>query len=789
MAIQAVGKPKDVVVGPSWIEAVAQSGARTRMEFISSNIVRVRFSASGTFKPRPTGSLAASPKFDPFATTIDDNGVRIQIASTLMRLEYGRESGMMDLYWADGSEMLRDAPDPFVFDLTSGLILARKNSAAKDHYVGLGPRGGPTDRRGRKFIMSNTDRFAYGPLTDPLYISTPYFYTFQNGRAFSIYIDSGVQQYIDFGADQPTTLAFGTMKGDLDYYLLAGPAPATVARNYAELTGYCPMPPKWSLGYHQSRYSYYSQQELIDVATKLRDLSIPADVLWLDIDYMDRFHQFTWDKAKFPEPEKMNAQLEDMGFKRINISEPCVLKTDPTWQSASDAGFFLTGPDGETLVNNIWFGDVSWLDFSRRPARYWYKERLKRFVASGISGLWNDLNEPAQNNMPEAVYDYNGQKRTDIEARNLYALEMTKAAYEAMRELRPNERPWMISRSGFPGIHRYSANWSGDANSDWEALRTNLQMTIAVGISGQQFFGHDTGGFLGSPDGELFTRWLQFSEWTALFRNHSMNDVERREPWAYAEPWFGHIKRIIENRYAMMPTVYSWMERATRSSEPFVSPLPYHFPAEEATFAVDDQYMFGDRLMVAPITEPGKTSRDVYFPGRGRWVEIHSNVEYLAGRKTNVPAPIDYIPVFAAEGAQWVRQAVVQHLGQQVSPDLQVDIYPGQDSVFTLYEDDGHTLNYTRKEFVRTLIRLTHGVDGLAWITSKDAGEWNLTARNWSLRFHRISAVPRAVTLNGSPLAAATIEGQPGWRFDAQRKQLLVLLLDTGSPMELRIRP
>ncbi len=258
---------------------------------------------------------------------------------------------------------------------------------------------------------------------------------------------------------------------------------------------------------------------------------------------------------------------------------------------------------------------------------------------------------------------------------------------------------------------------------------------------------------------------------------------------AFKDPWFTHIKSIIQDRYTLLPTIYSWMERATRTSEPFVSPLPYHFPAEEPGFAVDDQYMFGDRLMVAPITQPGSLSRDVYFPGRGTWIEIHSGAEYASGKKLNVPAPIEYIPVFAREGAQIVRQQLTQHTGEVVSPDLAVDVFPGQDSVFSLYEDDGHSLDYTRGEYIRTTMRLSHGVNGITWETSKEAGNWKPTPRAWTLRFYRIYAVPRAVTLNGTPLAQAQIEGQPGWRYDAAKRQIMILLLDTGSQMEVRIRP
>lgn len=790
MAFREPGPVESVSYGLNWISLRHLNGETSRIDILAENLVRVRFSPWGDLSSRTTGAVTAKT-WPGLPVAVSDTGGLLIYETPKLRVEVDKLTGKADFYWPDRGPMLKRLASGYLYDPETATIVARAESPAGDRYLGMGARGGPTDRRGRKFSLTNVDRNGYGPLSDPLYISIPFFYSFNKGRAYGLFLDNAALPFFDFGADSPGELRFGVGRGDIDFYVIAGPSPTAIASTYARLTGACPLPPKWALGYHQSRYSYYSQAELLEVAGKLRTLKIPADVLWLDIDYMDRFHQFTWNREAFPDPVGMNAQLDADGFKRININEPCVLKDDPIWEDASSARFFLTDQSGKTLVNDIWLGSVSWLDFSRRPLRVWYKERLKRFLATGITGLWNDLNEPAQNFMPEAVYDYNGERRQDLEARNLYALEMVRVAREALEEMRPNERPWMISRSGFSGIHRYSANWSGDANSDWEALRTNLQMTIAMGISGQEFFGHDTGGFLGSPSPELFLRWLQFSLYTALFRNHAINDAERREPWAFPDPYLEKIRATINDRYRLLPLLYSLMERACRLAEPFVAPLSFHFPADDRAFEPDNQYMLGANLLVAPITAEGQFERDVYLPGRGAWVDIHSGEVFPAGSTVRVAAPIDYIPVLAREGAILPRGGLIQHTGEDPGNVLEVAVFPGRDTSFSLYEDDGASLGYTRGEFLRTAIDLRHSLDGIDFSMQKEAGSKSLPPRVWMLTVHRILDEPKNVTFKGQiyPRLPVFSGAEAGWYFDPVSRRLLARIEDPGEPFTLRIRP
>jgi alpha-glucosidase len=429
------------------------------------------------------------------------------------------------------------------------------------------------------------------------------------------------------------------------------------------------------------------------------------------------------------------------------------------------------------------------MDFSLRAFRTWYKERLKRFLATGVSGLWNDLNEPAQNFMADAVHDFNSERRIDRDARNLYALNMASITDEAMREMRPDVRPWQISRSGYPGIQRFSANWSGDANSDWEALATNVQMTVSTGLSGQDFFGHDAGGFLGSPSPELFTRWLQFSLYTALFRNHAINEAERREPWVFPDPWRSVIKSTIEQRYRMLPLLYSLMESASRAVQPFVAPLSFWFPADENTFSRSLEYMLGNSLLVAPVVQEGTGDREVYLPGPGSWVDTQTGQTYLGGRTAVIPAPIEYIPVLAREGAIIPGGPLLQHTGEQAPPDLTFDIYPGRDNVFTLYEDDGVSMQWTRGDFLRTELRLTHGVDGIQLRKSRVAGNRAEPPRSWRLLCHRILGPPRSVALNGAALPLLSGTATQGWQYDADKRLLTAVIDDPGREFLFGIRP
>ena len=581
-------------------------------------------------------------------------------------------------------------------------------------------------------------------------------------------------------------------KGGLDYYIIVGPEPQTIANTYARLTGFTPLPPKWTLGYHHSRYGWQSQEEILGIAEELRSQNFPCDVLYFDIDYMDQLHIFTWDQTTFPDPLQMNTTLKNQGFKSINIMEPLLLTTDPLWSEADTAGYFLQDTTGNSVANDIWYGHVSWVDFTKDAAADWYRSHLMTFLASGIDGLWNDLNEPAQNFMAEAIYNFNGDPRFDLEARNLYALYHTKTSREAMTQLRPNIRPWNFARSGTSGIQRYACTWSGDTTTSFDSLRVSIQISIHMGLSGQNQFGHDIGGFLGDPSPELFIRWLEFSAFTPLFRNHSVNTALPREPWVYGEPYTSIIREIIETRYRWLPYLYTLFEEASRTASPVLCPTFFYTPDDPETYNQDSEFLLGKNLLVAPVYIEGATERTLYLPTGSQWYDYETDQLYEGGTDITVPAPLEMIPLFVRAGAILPTGPVIQYVNSSIEPPLNIDIYPGPDQDFTLYEDDGVTLNYQQGEYLRT--RLSHRQETVQTLFNIESIEGLLLPgiRSWNLTFHAIPEEPENIHINGELLSKSHHKNsseiqQSGWDYDSENRLLLIQIEETSENVNLVI--
>jgi alpha-glucosidase len=518
---------------------------------------------------------------------------------------------------------------------------------------------------------------------------------------------------------------------------------------------------------------------------QLRQKDFPCDTLWFDIDYMDHFHHFTWNPTNFPDPVGMHQRLDKMGFHRVYISEPLLLATDPLWPFLDAKGYFLKRPTGETHVDSIWFGDVSFIDFTKSDTRAWYKEQLITFIASGISGLWIDLNEPANNFMPEATYNFDGDPRLDIEARNIYALYHAQVAYEGQRELRTNTRPWNFSRSGYSGIQRYAHTWSGDPPSTFDSLRVAIQISISMGLSGQNQFGHDTGGFLGSPDAELFTRWLEFSGFSPLFRNHSVNTALPREPWVFGEPYTTIIRDVIRRRYQFLPYIYTLMEEASRTGRPVLAPTFFYARGDAATYGQDYDYLYGPNLLVAPVFTEGATNRSVYLPAGSGWTHFWSGQRYAGGQTVTVSAPIGRIPAFVRDGGIIVRGGVMDYVGAPMDPTLKTDVYPSGESAFTLYEDDGNGFDYQNGAFLRTQISARWATGQKEISVTRVAGDFRPASRSWVFSVHGVTNAPAGVTLNGSILQQLTGEAAldataEGWLYDDE-SQVLGLRFHDGS--------
>jgi alpha-glucosidase len=579
----------------------------------------------------------------------------------------------------------------------------------------------PLLRNGSVFPLWNTDRFGYRPGDMPIYSSIPFYLGIRDGVTHGILYDNPFRAEFDFSARMRSSLSYmaegGIDGGELRYYVIPGPGLDSTLARYTRLTGRTALPPRWSLGYHQSRYSYYPDTTVENLAREFRRRDIPADVIHLDIHYMNGYRDFTFSPERFPEPKRLLDTLAAKGFKVVTIVDPG-LKVDSGYSVYRDGlarGAFITVPDGTPYVGVVWPGRSVFPDFSRAAIRDWWGAQHSALADVGVRGVWNDMNEPASfggQTIPDIVqFEGDGHPGTHLEYHNQYGTLMARAAFDGFRRLRPERRPFIITRAAYAGVQRYSTVWTGDNNSTWEHLRMSIPMIVGLGLSGVPFTGSDIGGFNGVPSAELYSRWLQAATLVPFMRTHAMIGTPRREPWSYGAEHERANRATIKLRYRMLPAIYTAYFQHTQQGSPVVRPVFWNTLSDSAALGTDDEYILGDHLLVAPVVDSAAQSRSVYLPA-GRWYRIGSGEGYDGGRSVTVQAPgvlsdggdttgLRGLPVFARAGAVIPSEAVLSYEGERRLDTLTIDIYPGS-ATSELYEDAGDGYAYQRGEYRRT---------------------------------------------------------------------------------------
>lgn len=765
-------------------------GGDLRIEFLAHGTVRIEARPAGVASLLTGAVISITPAAGTVETFEDE--ARFMLRQAGLNVVVTKNPLQVVVLRDDGSIISATVPGGLQADSSTGLVVALLHARPGERYFGMGLAGGPLDRRGRSLTMRNKDNAAYGELTNPLYSSTPFYYGHVGGATHGLFLDNPTTAVFDFGASNPEALSIGATGGTLNYYVMAGPTPAAVASAFTALTGATPVPPRWALGYQQAHFGYASAEQVLGLAREFRARAIPADAFYLDLDYTDHLFTFTWNPLTWPNPKGFNDEMESLGFKRVNILEPLVTVFDPRWSIAANNSLLVTYPGGSPLVTNIWMGDVSFFDFTKQAARDYFRGELKTFVATGVSGLWADLNEPAANDMPWGVYDFEGSPRYDYAGRNTYALWEAATLRDALLEAQPMLRPFIVSRSGFAGIQRYAANWSGDTDSTWDSLRVQVQIANHMGLSGQNFFGADIGGFLGAPDAELFLRWLQFGAATPYMRNHSINTVPQREPWRYGEPYTAAAKAIIEWRYRLMPYLYGQFVQAEASGAPVLAPTFFHFPADAATQTGNSEFMLGKALLVAPVFTPGAASRSLYLPAGANWVDYYTDALHAGGQTVTVNAPIHQLPLLVRAGSIVPMGPVRQYASQVLAGEsLTLDIFAGADGNFTLRDDDGATLAYRNGAYRDTLLSWRETTAAAELTAGNAGGSLTPAGRTWWLQVRRWATAPTRVLADGAVLPRAAdpglIPATGGWAHAAATGRLFVRLPGAQVSQTVRI--
>jgi alpha-glucosidase len=736
--------------------AIFDGKARVQVTAITDSILRVRISRGRQFAEDASWAVATGVRRQSVTVIPTPDG--FQTNSVAVRLN--PDTLGLNVTDLQGGTIVADSAEPVRFDGTRFTL--RKVLPIDEHIYGMGDKTGSLDRRGGTFVDWNTDYFGFATWSDPIYKSIPFYIGVNgDGTAYGLFLDNSWRAGFDFGHRDASAIEISAPDGPIDYYVIAGPSVAEVVRRYTDLTGKPPIPPQWALGYQQSRWGYSSDAEVRGIAQQLRSDNIPADVIWMDIDYQDRDRPFTVNTSTFPDLKKLNGDLAEDGFRLVAITDLHVAYLPNQGYAPYDTGIagnhFVHKADGSLYVAPVWPGPAVFPDFTRAATRKWWGDQYKDFIADGFGGFWNDMNEPAVFETPTKTMpvdnihriesdDFAPRNASHSEIHNVFGMQNTRGTFEGMLRLRPGVRPFVMTRASYAGGQRYAVTWTGDNSSTWDHLRLCVEQLVNLGLSGFSYAGCDVGGFIGGASPELLTRWYEVAAFQPVFRNHSAHDAPRMEPWVDGPEHLAIRRRFIEERYRLMPYLYALAEQNSRTGDPVMRPMFYDYP--DALKLDCDQAMtftVGRNLLVAAPPRPESPQPfNVCLPA-GAWFDYWTGQPVTEHKLTKQPK-LDEVPVYVRAGTILPRQSLVKSTMEIPQGPLELDVYPGEDCRGELYFDDGVHVNGAS---LRQTVRCTTTSKGVSLSFGPRTGKY----RPWWKQI--------AVTVHGAQPARMTIADQP----------------------------
>ena len=694
-------------------------------------------------------------------------------------------------------------------------FIVSKQRGNDDHFFGLGDKPGPLDRSGEAFTMWNTDAFGWQESTDPIYKSVPFFLHVGDGQSLGVFLDNTWRSNFDFGHADPSQYTFGALDGPIDYYLIYGPEPRQVVTAWSWLTGPTPLPPLWALGFQQSRYTYFPESQLREVADRLRKDRIPTDVLWLDIDFQHKNWPFTVNEEAYPNFKGMVRDLAKDNFKLVVITDLHVAKQPGVGYAPYDSGIagdhFVKNPDGSTYVGTVWPGDSVFPDFTQARTRQWWGTLFKTFIDEGVAGFWNDMNEPAVFATPGKTIPANVQSRidepgfrkrmaTELEVHNIFGLENARATYEGELALRPNERPFVMTRASYAGGQRYGCTWTGDNSSTWNHLSMTVPQIINLGLSGFALSGADVGGFAGSPSPELLTKWVELAAFQPIDRIHSAKGTRMHEVWVDGPEQEAIRRRFIEERYRLMPYLYTTAEETSRDGLPIDRPLFLEYPDD---LTGGTEFMVGSRILVAPSSYLEDTAPYAVHLPPGTWYDYWTGDRVQSGKPTGpvdleqrdkviaqkllmVTPRQDQLPVYVRGGSILPIAPLTQSTSEAPNGPLTLRVFPltqgldshGEACAGEVYTDDGHTLNFQIGEFARIHFSCAVTADGaIAVQIARQEGTWKPWWHEYRVEVVGFTSKASEATLNNQRLTVSQVDGRWG---------VVIPALASGSIIQLK---
>lgn len=657
--------------------------------------LRIRVSVGGAVfwawdgaEPLPSYAVAGeAPAPDPRAVLEPDKDGGWQVVSERLTVVVSR-TGAVELRTPGGLLLRRELPPRWWEPVGGGPVrwVQRSEVPADARFFGLGGRAAGPRLRDGVYGLWNTDPGGrFGPGDDPLYLTMPvqvvvsdagtHLMFHDNSWAGRVVLREG-EEGAGSGHDRPGACEVRMEGGPLRCWVVAG-TPARVLQGWTALTGAPALPPSWALGPQHARWGFGSEEEVRRVVDGYRERGLPLSVLHLDIDHYDAHRVFTVDRARFPALPALAKELREDGVRLVSIVDPAV-KAEPGdavfdgGVAVGERGAYVRDARGRVVVGEVWPGASVYPDFTDPLVRDWWGSLYEERLAQGFSGVWHDMNEPVSfaafgdPSLPRSArHVLEGVGGDHREAHNVYALAMARAGYEGLLRFRPEERPFLFSRSGWAGMQRYGGTWSGDVSTGWPGLRASLSLVVGLGLCGVPYSGPDVGGFDGFPSPELYLRWFQLGAYLPLFRTHAAIDAGRREPWEFGPEVLEHARAALVERERLRPYFVTLSQVARMTGAPYVRPMWWGAPGDRALRECGDAFLLGDALLVAPVLEAGTRRRAVRLP-RGRWYDTATGRAYEGPGRVQLDAPLSRVPVLARAGA------VIPVRGADGGPELEV---------------------------------------------------------------------------------------------------------------------
>ncbi len=689
---------------------------------------------------------------------ITDKGNIIEIATSAIIVEVEKAPSFRVTFKNNQGEVINeDFPgEGFGTTFIGDKVSVYKKLQEDERFVGLGEVLGNLDKRGSGFILNNTDTYKYGDPRLPMYVSVPFYIGIHHKQVYGLFFTNSYKTFFNFELSTPEFSSINAEGGDADYFFFYDQSVGKIIEHYTSITGRMPLPPLWSLGYHQSRCSYYPQENVKILAETFRRKQIPIDCIVLDADYLQDYEPFRINKSRFPDLPGLAAGLKKLNIE-ITASVNPGIKIDTTYFAHHDGlkqDIFVKYSDGSLFVSDIAPSTNHFPDFTNPKARDWWIEKMKFLPENGIHGYWNDMNEPAVGGsyLPDnLLFDFDGRKANALEAKNVFGMQMARSSFESAMKFGEGRRPFILTRSGFAGVQRYSAVWTGDNTATDEFLLGGVLLNNQMGLSGIPFVGPDLGGYIGDGTKELFIKWMEVGVFSPYLRNHKGFFTTANEPWSYGEEAEAIAKTYIGFRYRLMPYIYSAFYEASTTGMPVARSLCLDYPFEEKVYnnLFQYQFLFGDAVLVVPVTSK-ENIKKTWLPA-GEWYDLFTD-EVIAGDKVWFQEiPVYQIPIYVKASAILPLQSLVQSTKDKPSDTLFVHIFNGNlKNSWLYYEDAGDGFDYQKGNFCKRNIEFNPSTNQI--IFGKQEGDFSSEFKKLKVILHGFNEEFHDVLINQAEL-------------------------------------